>query len=293
MEAVEIAAVTDPGSCRQVEDLQREAWGMPDRGIVPAEQIRAVIHNGGLLLLATVDGAVVGFCYAFVGLDEGTPILCSHMLAVRPAQQSQGIGRALKLAQRRHAAARGFAWITWTFDPLQARNAYLNLHRLGARARRYLVDHYGPMDDEINRGMPTDRLLAEWPVTEDRTTLTASASDTVSGAADAPPAADAASGAQTPPAAVPSDTPWLLPAAAGGRLLPGTENPDALRADVALVAVPTDLDRLRAHGGDAVGAWRTALRSALSSAFDAGMTAVDLARDARRDVAAYVLSRTP
>ncbi len=164
MGAVQIDVVSDPASCRVVEDIQRAAWGMADRGIVPAEQIRAVVHNGGLLLLASVDGVPVGFCYGFVGLDEGRPILCSHMLAVLPEAQSQGIGRALKLAQRQHAGARGFTAITWTFDPLQARNAYLNLRRLGAVVRRYHVDHYGPMDDAINAGLPTDRLLAEWAV---------------------------------------------------------------------------------------------------------------------------------
>lgn len=262
--AVHIELVTDPASCRLVEDIQREVWGMRDRSVVPAEQIRAVVHNGGLLLLAFDDGAPVGFCFGFVGLDDGEPVLCSHMLAVRPGLQSHGIGTRLKQAQRTYAAARGFARITWTFDPLQTRNAYLNLHRLGAYARRYLVDHYGPMDDAINRGMPTDRLVAEWPVTDDP---------------------------QPDRPAVPSG-PWLLRAVGDGdRVRPATPDRSIVGADTVLVAVPSSLERLRRSDAAAPAAWRTALRTALAVAFDAGLTAVDLARDAGDGYSAYVLRR--
>lgn len=266
MGAVQIDVVSDPASCRVVEDIQRAAWGMVDRGIVPAEQIRAVVHNGGLLLLASVDGVPVGFCYGFVGLDEDRPILCSHMLAVLPEAQSQGIGRALKLAQRRHAAARGFTAITWTFDPLQARNAYLNLRRLGAVARRYHVDHYGPMDDAINAGLPTDRLLAEWAVDD---------------AGDPRPPTEAA------------DRPWALPRApdAAGSVRPGPHDPSALDAGAALIAVPSDIDRLRRDDPDGGPAWRSALRTALTAAFDAGFTAIDFVPDAAPGCAAYVVER--
>lgn len=267
MGAIQIDAVSDPASCRAVEDIQRAAWGMADRGIVPAEQIRAVVHNGGLLLLASVDGVPVGFCYGFVGLDEGRPILCSHMLAVLPEAQSQGVGRALKLAQRRHAAERGFTAITWTFDPLQARNAYLNLRRLGAVARRYHVDHYGPMDDAINAGLPTDRLLAEWAVVDDR---------------DRRPT-------------TPGDLPWALPAASdrAGRVRPGRHDPDALATGHALIAVPADVDALRRDDPEAGAVWRAALRTALTAAFDAGLTAVDLVPDAAPGCAAYVVKDMP
>ncbi|MBW3603969.1 MAG: GNAT family N-acetyltransferase [Actinobacteria bacterium] len=268
--AVDIERVTDPASCRLVEDIQREAWGMSDRAVVPAEQIRAVIHNGGLLLLATSDGAAVGFCYGFVGLEDGEPILCSHMLAVRPDAQSRGVGRQLKLAQRTYAAARGFDRITWTFDPLQARNAYLNLHRLGAYARRYLVDHYGPMDDAINRGLPTDRLVAEWPATGD--------------VPDDDTATDVREAITTGP--------WVLGATGGGgQVRPATPDRSAAAADVALAAVPADVDRLRETDPEAPAAWRAALRTALAVAFDGGLTAVDLVRDVGDGYSAYVLRR--
>lgn len=266
--SVHIELVTDPASCRLVEDIQREVWGMRDRAIVPAEQIRAAIHHGGLLLLATEDSAPLGFCYGFVGLDDGEPVLCSHMMAVRPGAQSRGLGTKLKLAQRTYAEARGFTRIIWTFDPLQARNAYLNLHRLGAYARRYLVDFYGPMDDAINRGMPTDRLVAEWPV----------AADT-----GPPDHADA----------VPTG-PWLLGAVgAGGRIAPTVPDRAVVASDTVLVAVPSSLERLRDHDAQAPAAWRTALRTALAIGFDAGLTAVDLLRDTADGYSAYVLRRRP
>jgi predicted GNAT superfamily acetyltransferase len=266
MDAVQIDAVDDPESCRIAEEIQRRAWGMSDRGLVPAEQIRAAVHNGGLLLIARSGGEPIGFCYGFVGLDDRMPILCSHMLAVVPGLQSRGVGRALKMAQRRHAAERGFDRITWTFDPLQARNAYLNLHRLGAIARRYHVDHYGPMDDAINAGLPSDRLLAEWAVDTER---------------------------RVPPAA--PDGPWALTAVASADRAPhpGTVTPDAVRGDAALVAVPADIDQLREVDPGAGPAWRNALRAALSTAFEAGMTAVDLVRDVGDDCHAYVLRTRP
>ncbi|HSK98106.1 MAG TPA: GNAT family N-acetyltransferase, partial [Euzebyales bacterium] len=232
MPGVRIAPADDPVACSAVEDLQREVWGLPDRGIVPGEQVRAIVHNGGMLLLAHAGGELVGFCFAFVGLDRDRPIWCSHMLAVRPQWRSRGIGRALKLAQRDLARDRGIHLITWTFDPLQARNAHLNLHRLGARARRYLVDHYGTMDDAINRGLPSDRLVAEWQVAGDAVGTTAgAAADPATGAAADPAtgataAADPATGAAGGPAPRPTAGDlWILPPAGGA----GPPRPGAVR----------------------------------------------------------------
>lgn len=269
MADVEIELTDDPAACRVVEDLQREAWGMSDRGIVPAEHIRAVAHSGGMLLLATHEGTPVGFCYAFLGVDGDEPIMYSHMLAVRPSEQSQGVGQALKLRQREVARDRGLRRVVWTFDPLQARNAYLNLHRLGAYARRYYEDHYGPMDDEINRGLPTDRLLAEWPVA----------------AGGDPPVGDDAGGTAAGATAA-----WILPTiGAGPHPRPGQLDPAALGDGHGRIAVPADLEAIRRDDRDLVLAWRFAVRGALRAAFDAGLVAVDVDRDAGDGIVAYVL----
>jgi predicted GNAT superfamily acetyltransferase len=187
---------------------------------------------------------------------------------VRPAARGRGVGTALKLAQRQLAGERGFAKITWTFDPLQAPNAYLNLHRLGAYARRYFVDHYGAMEDDINRGMPSDRLLAEWPAGGNNRAR-ASASEPAGGV-----------------------MPWILPAHTGdGTARPGEPNRERMGGAAGLVAVPTDIEALRHEDPQLPRRWRLALRTTFQEAFAAGLVAVDFDRAAGTGVAAYVLER--
>jgi predicted GNAT superfamily acetyltransferase len=105
---------------------------------------------------------MVGFAMSLPGYRDGRPYLHSHMLAVLPQYRNAGLGRRLKLAQREDALARGIDLIEWTFDPLEIKNAYLNIARLGAIARRYLRDFYGPSTSQLQGGLPTDRLVAEW-----------------------------------------------------------------------------------------------------------------------------------
>ncbi len=143
-------------------DLQMAVWGFPARDVVPFHQLHTAHQWGGLVLVAVDAGRVVGFCYGFGGRQYGRPALLSHMLAVLPEYRGRDLGARLKLAQAEWALANGYDLITWTYDPLQAVNANLNINRLGGVVRRYLVDHYGPMTDGINRGLPSDRLLVEW-----------------------------------------------------------------------------------------------------------------------------------
>jgi predicted GNAT superfamily acetyltransferase len=143
-------------------DLQQAVWGLAERDLVPFHQLHAAHDWGGQVLLAEDDGRLVGFCYGFGGRQYGRPALLSHMLAVLPDYRGQGVGARLKLAQGRWARANGYDLITWTYDPLEAVNAGLNIGRLGGIVRRYLVNHYGEMTDALNRGLPSDRLLLEW-----------------------------------------------------------------------------------------------------------------------------------
>ena len=117
---------------------------------------------GGQALGAFDGDTIIGFAMALPGFRDGLPYLHSHMLAVLPEYRNAGLGRRLKLAQRDDALARGFSLMEWTFDPLEIKNAYLNLHRLGAIARRYHPDFYGPSSSPLQGGLPTDRLYAEW-----------------------------------------------------------------------------------------------------------------------------------
>jgi predicted GNAT superfamily acetyltransferase len=149
--------------------LQRAVWGLDDLEINSAIQLIATTHAGGLLQLAeTADGQAVGFCYAFPALRGGVPHLHSDMLAVLPEHQKQGVGVRLKWAQREAALARGLDLIVWTFDPLQARNANLNLRRLGATATELLENFYGITTSSLHHGLPTDRLLVRWELNSER-----------------------------------------------------------------------------------------------------------------------------
>src|SRR5690606_31874816 len=159
---ITIRVVDDSASCRAVEELQLQIWGFQALEVVPYHQLMTAAPWGGIVLVAYDGDEPVGFAYGFPGLDRGRPVLCSHMLGVLPAYRSRQVGYRLKLAQRDAARRAGYDRMVWTFDPLESRNAYLNLHKLGAFVETYSIDHYGDMDDDLNRGLPSDRLLADW-----------------------------------------------------------------------------------------------------------------------------------
>ena len=162
-EAVRIRAARDPADFAACVRLQREVWSLSDLEVTSVVQLVATVHAGGLLLLAEdASGEAVGFSYAFAGLAEGEPYLHSDMLAVVPGARGQGVGRRLKWAQREEALRRGLRFVRWTFDPMRARNARLNLRHLGATACEYLPDLYGRTSSSLHLGLPTDRLLARW-----------------------------------------------------------------------------------------------------------------------------------
>ena len=160
------ATRTDFDSCVL---LQRAVWGLSDLEITSAIQLIATTHAGGLLHLAeSAEGQAVGFAYAFPAIRGGTAHLHSDMLAVVPEYQQRGVGVRLKWAQREDALARGIDLITWTYDPLQAGNASLNLRRLGAEAVEFLENFYGITTSSLHHGLPTDRLLVRWALVSER-----------------------------------------------------------------------------------------------------------------------------
>ena len=143
-------------------DLEIVVWGFGQRDVVPSQMYVVAMKTGGQVFGAFAGGKLAGFALAYPGIRDGRPYLHSHMAAVLPEFRDLGIGRRLKLAQREDALARGISVIEWTFDPLQARNAYFNICRLGVVCRRYLVDVYGSTSSPLHAGLPTDRLVAEW-----------------------------------------------------------------------------------------------------------------------------------
>jgi predicted GNAT superfamily acetyltransferase len=117
---------------------------------------------GGQVMGAFEGAEMVGFALSIPGTRSGHPYLHSHMLAVRKDHRNGGLGRRLKLLQRDDALSRGIELIEWTFDPLEIKNAYLNIERLGAIARRYNINQYGITSSPLQGGLPSDRLIAEW-----------------------------------------------------------------------------------------------------------------------------------
>jgi predicted GNAT superfamily acetyltransferase len=142
--------------------LQREIWAETELEIEPATMFVVAANTGGQVLGAFDGGKLVGYILAVVGLHQSTPYLHSHHAGVHPAYRNGGVGRMLKSFQREEALAREIRLIEWTFDPLELRNAHFNLNRLGAICRQYLPDRYGLTTSPLHRGLPTDRLLAEW-----------------------------------------------------------------------------------------------------------------------------------
>lgn len=160
-------------------NMQREVWQFSDLDITPLRSFVITQQNGGFTLgaFAENDGRLLGFAHALAAFDEQRqPFYYSQMLAVAPELRNSGIGVALKLAQRQRALERGIPLMVWTFDPLQSRNAYLNIVKLGGVVRQYKVNYYGNYSTSaLHRGLDTDRLLVEWWVNAPRVNAIATA----------------------------------------------------------------------------------------------------------------------
>jgi predicted GNAT superfamily acetyltransferase len=151
------------GQFRQVVALQKEIWGFEDIDLVPARLFVVGEKIGGHVLGAYDGTRLVAFAYGLPGMrDGGHPYLHSHMLGVKETHRNTGVGREMKLFQRELALGQGYDLIEWTFDPLEIKNAYFNLERLGAVVRRYVVNQYGITSSPLQGGLPSDRLVAEW-----------------------------------------------------------------------------------------------------------------------------------
>ena len=155
-------------NCHDLEELracvavQKEVWNFSDADLVPLRMFVVAAKVGGQVIGGFDGKQLAGFAFAVPGVRDGRPYLHSHMLAVLESYRNSGLGRRLKLAQREEALDRGIDLMEWTFDPLEIKNAYFNIERLGAIARRYTVNQYGLSSSPLQGGLPTDRLVAEW-----------------------------------------------------------------------------------------------------------------------------------
>ena len=146
--------------------VEERIWG--GQSPPPPELLKAISDNGGLVLGAFDGDRMVGILLGFAGFHHGRIYHYSHQAGVLPEYRDKGIGYMLKMEQRKEVLSMGIDLIIWTFNPLMSRNALFNVGKLGAVVRCYMMDYYGSMNDYLNRGIPTDRVIAEWWVKSDR-----------------------------------------------------------------------------------------------------------------------------
>ncbi len=256
--------------------LQKQIWGERFEDVTPPALLKIVGRVGGVAAGAfSPDGRLEGFVFGISGVVDGRPVHWSHMLAVRPGLRGRGLGARLKLFQRQHLLERGVGTVLWTFDPLVACNAHLNLNRLGARIDSYVRDFYGSgADSELSAGLGTDRFVVRWELADERVVRTLAGRDDSS--ADLWEAW--------------GSTPVVNVRERGGV----SERGEPVAADLLeLVAgrpcrirveVPVDVLALRAENPRLATAWRASTRSALEPALARGFEVDRLIRspDGRR-----------
>jgi predicted GNAT superfamily acetyltransferase len=231
--------------------IQRKVWQHEDLHLTPVHQLCISAQTGAILLGAFIGNDMAGFVYSFPAVSGRIFCQHSHLLAVLPACQGYGIGKKLKWAQRREALRRGYDLITWTFDPLQAKNANLNLQTLGAVGRTYLDNFYGCTPSlMLGPGVPTDRFFLEWWI---RTKRVARRQKQVIHSLD--PVNIGKAGERKPGGVYPHIAP---------------RRPDlALKEPRILVEVPKNIKDLRSDPG-LVADWQKAIRTSTRHYFSAG-----------------------
>lgn len=245
---IEVRSLHDMESLNAARAVWDATWPtVPGATELTSNMIRAIEHGGGYVSGAYEDGRMIGACLAIVArsrTDEGWHThLHSHMASTVPGLADRGIGTALKLHQRAWALEQDIDRVEWTFDPLVRRNARVNLVKLGATATQYLVDFYGRMDDALNAGEPSDRLMARWDLASDRVVAALSGERALRSRAE-----------------------WLADGAADALVVERGDEPRLVPASarVTLVALPGDIIDIRRTDGALARAWRLAVREALA-----------------------------
>ena len=268
MTDVEISLVATQAEARRAAAVFATVWPQSDGGLPLAPELAwAFAHAGNYVSLAHHDGADIGAAFGFLGRDGEGLLLHSHMAGVIPAHQGGSVGFALKQHQRTWALEQGLTRVTWTFDPLVARNAYFNVVKLGAGISSFHVDFYGPLADGINTGDETDRCYVTWQL-------------------DSAAAVEAAAGRTKP-----ADGTALLAAGATEVLGVGPAGEPVRRAelagsDVVLCQVPREIVEIRRSDPALARAWRSAVRGVLGLALQDGYAVTSVTRDGH-----FVLTR--
>jgi predicted GNAT superfamily acetyltransferase len=258
-------------------EVQRRIWGEGFVDVASPAVVQIVQSLGGVAAGAFgAGGELVAFVFGITGLQGGRPVHWSHMLAVLPEAQGRDLGYHLKLYQRRRLLELGVDTVRWTYDPLVAKNAYLNLVRLGARAVRYGRDYYGEGSDSVlSAGIGTDRLIVEWPIADERVARRVTGRS-AGGASGGQP-----EGYRAAPVANVRET-------AEGAGEPVVAEPPA--APVVRIEVPEDIHEVRRASPEAAALWRASTRHALETLLGRGYRVTGFLRGERPS---YVLERGP
>lgn len=240
-------------------ELQKRVWGDDFTEVIPVSMLKVVQQVGGIAIGAFVERRMVGFLFGVSGIRNRQLAHWSDTLAVLPEFRDLGIGRQLKCYQREVLLGEGVELVHWTFDPLESRNAYVNLTRLGAIAGEYRRDFYGATASILHEGMETDRLVASWAIRSHRVARRL--------AGERPRGWSYAAGA-------PLVNPWLT-----RNDIPAPGEPDlAIAAPVVRLAIPADIQALRARAPAASRDWRYTARAAFEEYLGRGYSATDLVR---------------
>ena len=242
--------------------LQRETWGDAPGTLVPTPLLLVVQRIGGVSAGAfDRHGTLLGFVFGMTGVENGALVHWSDMLAVRPEARDLGLGRRLKQYQRDEMAKIGVRTIYWTYDPLVAKNAHLNLDVLGARIHEYVADMYGDTGSSLHEGLGTDRIIVAWDIGASERKITARGRATV---ADAP----------------------ILNPDAGPLAEPPAHTPRVR------IEIPADIFAVRERSGAEARRWRESSRAAFQWALARGYRSRGIERDADRARAWYLLERS-
>jgi predicted GNAT superfamily acetyltransferase len=247
----------------QAEGVEQEVWGLVDRDVMPLALMIATKAAGSVWIGAFDGPKLAGFAFGFLGMEGGHLTLHSHMLAVRESYRDLDLGYKLKLAQRDRALAMRVSEITWTFDPLQSRNAHLNFGKLGVVSGIYKIDFYGPETSSILHQNGTDRLWVRWPLASRRVR------DRLQGVEYRPEVLDAFSRLQP-----------LVQFNGDGKPL-RNDLPAALARQRIAIQIPSDISAVEQKDPGLAREWREATRWAFSEALRAGFFVAEFARTVR------------
>jgi predicted GNAT superfamily acetyltransferase len=260
---------------RKVEAVEKEVWRLSDRDIMPLTLIVASKEAGNIWLGAFDGDALVGFAFGFLGREDGRTTVHSHMLAVRKPYRDLDLGYKLKLAQREQALAMGIRQMSWTFDPLQSKNAHLNFAKLGVVSDKYKIDFYGPETSSVLHRNSTDRLWVEWRLSSKRVQQRLQGRNTRSEMIE-----------------VLSNLQPLVQFDGSGKPLK-SDLAAALGRQRICIEIPGEINLLEAKDPELAKSWRVVTRWAFTESLKAGFSVVEFCRSVRgqQGPGAYLLQK--